>query len=146
MSINTLGSKNVCLVFLLCEVGLFSIVSTVLVTHVIKLWINQLINPPSRLLIVNVWDVICIWVRDIYIINPLRRWTRTINRSISLTCWNSWRCRSAIVYILGVVCELVSREGRERSLITSSLCDVALLKNPFTPPPYPPPPLPPTCS
>jgi hypothetical protein len=82
---NILGSKKVCLVFLPCEVGPFINVLPVLVTHVIKLWINRLINPPSRLLTLTVWDVICIWARDRDIINPLRRGARTINRSIRCT-------------------------------------------------------------
>jgi hypothetical protein len=119
---NTLGSKKVCHVFLPWEIDPFSSASSVLVTHVIKLRINPLINPPGRLLTVNVWDVICIWAKDRGIINPLRRGVITINQSIGLTCRNSWRCQGAVVCILGVVCELVSREGRERSLITSSLC------------------------
>jgi hypothetical protein len=59
--------------FLLCEVGPFSSALPVLVTHVIQLRINPLINPPGRLLTVNVWDVICIWARYGEIINPLRR-------------------------------------------------------------------------
>jgi hypothetical protein len=60
-------------VFLPCEIDPFINVSPVLVTHVIKLWINSFINPPDRMLTVNVWNVICIWVRDRDIINPLRR-------------------------------------------------------------------------
>jgi hypothetical protein len=119
---NTLGLKKVCLVFLPCEVGPFSSASAVLITHVIKLQINPLINPLGRLLTVNVWDVICIWARYRDIINPLRRGARNINWSISLTCQNSWRCRGAVVCILDAVCKLVSCEGRERSLITSSFC------------------------
>jgi hypothetical protein len=47
-------------VFLSCEVYPFSSTSPVLITHIIKLRINTLINPPGRLLTVNVWDVICI--------------------------------------------------------------------------------------
>jgi hypothetical protein len=70
-------------VFLSCEVGLFSKVS---LTHVIKLRIfDPLINPPSRLLTVNVCDAICIWARYRDTINPLRRGDRTIIRSIGLT-------------------------------------------------------------
>jgi hypothetical protein len=119
---NTLRSKRMCLMFLPCGVGPFSDASPVLVTHVIQFRINPLINPPDRLLTVNVWDVICIWARYGDIINPLRRWARTINRSISLTYWNSWWCRDVVVFILGAVCELVGREGRGRSLMTFSLC------------------------
>jgi hypothetical protein len=119
---NTLGSKKMWLVFLPCEVGTLSSTSPVLVTHVIKLWINPLINQSGRLLAVNVCDVICIQVKDRDIINPLRREARTINQRIGLTCRNSWRCRGAVVWILGAVCKLVSRERRERSRITSSLC------------------------
>jgi hypothetical protein len=85
---NNLGSKKVCLVFVPYEVGPFSNALSVLITHVIKLWINPLINPPGRLLIVNVGDVMCIWVRDKDIINPLRREDRTIKQNISLTCRN----------------------------------------------------------
>jgi hypothetical protein len=59
--------------FLPCEVGPFSSDLPVLVTHVIQLRINPLINPPGRLLTVNVWDMICIWARYGEIINPLRR-------------------------------------------------------------------------
>jgi hypothetical protein len=51
---NTLGLKKMCLIFLLCEVGPFNSVSPVLVTHIIQLRINPLINPPGRLLTVNV--------------------------------------------------------------------------------------------
>jgi hypothetical protein len=119
---NTLGLKKMFLMFLSYEVGPFSSVSSVLVTHVIQLWINPLINPPGRLMTMNVWDMICIWARYGDIINPLRRWARTINQSISLTYWNYWRCRHVVVFILGAMCELVRREGRERSLMTSSLC------------------------
>jgi hypothetical protein len=107
--------------FLSCEVDPFSSASPVLITRVIQLRINPLINPPGRLLTVNAWDVICIWVRYGDIIKPLKRWVRTINESISLTYWNSWRCQDVVVFILGAVCELVSREGKKRSLITS-LC------------------------
>jgi hypothetical protein len=119
---NTLGSKKMRLMFLPCEVGLFSSALSVLVTHVIQLRINPLVNPSGRVLTGNVWDVICIWIRYGEIINLLRRWVRTIHQSYSLTYWNSWRCRDAVVFILGVVCELVEHEGRERSLMTSSLC------------------------
>jgi hypothetical protein len=70
----------------------------------------------------NVWDVICIWVRYGEIINPLRGWVRIIQRSISLTYWNSWRYQNFVIFILGIVCELVGCKGRERSLMTSSLC------------------------
>jgi hypothetical protein len=72
---NTLGLKKMCLIFLSCEVGTFSSALPVLVTHVIQLRINPLINPPDRLLTVNIWDVICIWAWARYgeIINPLRR-------------------------------------------------------------------------
>jgi hypothetical protein len=119
---NTLGSKKMCLMFLPCEIGPFINALPVLVAHVIQLRINPLVNPPGRLLTVNVWDVICIWVRYGEIINPLRRWARTIHRSISCTYWNSWQCRDVVVFILGAVCELVDREGREKSLMTFSLC------------------------
>jgi hypothetical protein len=119
---NTLGSKKMCLIFLSCEVGTFSSALSVLVTHVIQLQINPLINPPDRLLTVNIWDVICIWARYGEIINPLRRWAKIIHRSISLTYWNSWRCRDAMIFMLGAVCELVGREGREMLLMTYSLC------------------------
>jgi hypothetical protein len=119
---NILGSKKMCLMFLPYEVGPFSSALSVLVTHVIQIRINPLVNPPCRLLTVNVWDVICIWVMYGEIISPLRRWARNIHRSIILTYWNSWRCRDAVIFILGAVCELVGREGRERSLMTSSLC------------------------
>jgi hypothetical protein len=118
---NTLGSKKMCLMFMPCEVYPFSNTLTVLITHVIQLRINPLVNPSDRLLTVNIWDVICIWVRYGEIINPLRRWGRTIHRSISLTNWNSWWCWDIVVIILGAVCELFDREGRERSLMTS-LC------------------------
>jgi hypothetical protein len=79
---NTLGSKKVGLVFLLCEVGPFSSALPVLVTHVIKFRLNPLINPPGSLLTLNVWDVIFIWASDRDIINPVRRGARTINQSI----------------------------------------------------------------
>jgi hypothetical protein len=121
---NTIGSKKMCLMFLPCEVGPYSSALRVLIIYVIQLRINPLINLPGRLLTVNVWDVICIWGRYGEIINPLRRWGRTIHRSISLTYWNSWRCRSAVVFILGAVCELVGREEKERSLMISSLCSM----------------------
>jgi hypothetical protein len=81
---NTLSSKKMCIIFLSCEVGTFSSALSVLVTHVIQLWINPLVNPPASLLTMNVWDVICISVRYEEIINPLRRWVRTIHRSIRL--------------------------------------------------------------
>jgi hypothetical protein len=68
-----LGAKKICLMFLLCEVDPFSSILPVLVTHVIQLQINPLINSSGRLLTVNVWDVICIWVRYGEIISPLRR-------------------------------------------------------------------------
>jgi hypothetical protein len=119
---NTLSSKKMCIIFLSCEVGTFSSALSVLVTHVIQLWINPLVNPPASLLTMNVWDVICISVRYEEIINPLRRWVRTIHRSIRLTYWNSWRCQDVVVFILVAVYELVGREGGERSLMTSSLC------------------------
>jgi hypothetical protein len=70
---NTLGSKKVGLVFLPCEVGPFSSALPVLVIHVIKFGLNPLINPPSSLLTLNVWDVIFIWASDRDIINPVRR-------------------------------------------------------------------------
>jgi hypothetical protein len=69
-------------VFLPCEVGPFSSDLPVLVTHVIKFGLNPLINPPSSLLTLNVWDMIFIWASDRDIINPVRRGARTINRSI----------------------------------------------------------------
>jgi hypothetical protein len=119
---NTLGSKKMCLMFLPCEISLFTSTLSVLVTHVIQLWINPFVNPLGRLLTVNIWDVICIWARYGEIISLLRRWVRTIHRSISLTYWNFWWCRDDVVFILGAVYELVGREGRERSLMTSSLC------------------------
>jgi hypothetical protein len=118
---NTLGSKKMCLMFLPSEVGPFNSDLSVLETHVIQLRIKPLVNPPGRLLTVNVWDVICIWARYEKIINPLRRGARTIHRSISLTYWNSWQCRDIVVVILDAVCELVGREGRERLLMTSTL-------------------------
>jgi hypothetical protein len=70
---NTLGSKKMCLMFLPCEVGSFSSALQVLVTHIIQLRINPLVNPSGRLLTVNVWDVICIWARYGEIISALRR-------------------------------------------------------------------------
>jgi hypothetical protein len=109
------------LVFLPCEAGPFSSALPVLITHVIKLQLNPLINPPGRQLTLNVWDVICIWARDRDIINPLRRGDKTISGSIGHTWGNSWRCQVVMVLILGVVCELVSREGIER-LFIDSLC------------------------
>jgi hypothetical protein len=60
-------------VFLPCEVGPFSSVSPVLVTHGIKFKLNLLINPSGSLLTLNVWDMIFIWASDRDIINPLRR-------------------------------------------------------------------------
>jgi hypothetical protein len=79
---NTLDLKKVGLVFRPCEVGPFSRVLSVLVTHVIKFGLNPLINPSGSLLTLNVWDIIFIWASDRDIINPLRRGARTINRSI----------------------------------------------------------------
>jgi hypothetical protein len=118
---NTLASKKVDLIFLPCEACSFCSASPVLITHVIKFWINSLINPPGRRLTLNVCDVICIWVRDRDIINPIRRGARTINRNICRTWGNSWRCWGVVVSILGTVCELVSREVRER-LFMASVC------------------------
>jgi hypothetical protein len=68
-----LGSKKMSLVFLPCEVGSFSSVLPVLVTHVIKFGLNPLINPSGSLMTLNVWDVIFIWASDRDIINPVRR-------------------------------------------------------------------------
>jgi hypothetical protein len=70
---NTLGSNKMCLMFLPCEVGPFSSALSVLVTHVIQLRINPLVNPSGRLLTLNVRDVICIWARYGEIISSLRR-------------------------------------------------------------------------
>jgi hypothetical protein len=42
------------LVFLPCEAGPFSSALPVLITHVIKLQLNPLINPPGRQLTLNV--------------------------------------------------------------------------------------------
>jgi hypothetical protein len=69
-------------VFLPCEVGPFSNVLPVLITHVTKFRLNPLINPPGSLLTLNVWDVIFIWASDRDIINLVRRGARTINWSI----------------------------------------------------------------
>jgi hypothetical protein len=80
---NTLGSKKMCLMFLPCEVGLFSSALPVLVAHVIQLRINPLVNPPGRLLTVNVWDVICIWARYGEIISPLRNEPELSTRALS---------------------------------------------------------------
>jgi hypothetical protein len=51
---NILGSKKMCLMFVLCEVDPFSSTLPVLVTHVIQLRINPIVNPMGRLLTVNV--------------------------------------------------------------------------------------------
>jgi hypothetical protein len=51
---NTLGSKKMYLMFLLCEIGPLSSALPVLVTHVIQLRINSFVNPPDRCLTVNV--------------------------------------------------------------------------------------------
>jgi hypothetical protein len=59
---NTLGLKKMCLMFLPCEVGLFSSALPVLVTYIIQLRIKPLINPRE--------DVICIWARYGETINP----------------------------------------------------------------------------
>jgi hypothetical protein len=80
-----LGSKKVGLVFLPCEVGLFSSALPVLVIYVIKFGLNPHINSPGSLLTLNVWDVIFIWASDKDIINLERRGARTINRSIHRT-------------------------------------------------------------
>jgi hypothetical protein len=120
---NALGSKKVGVVFLPCEVGPFSSVLSVLVTHVIKFGLNPLIYPPGSLLTLNVQDVIFIWASDRDIINPLRRGARTISRSICRMWGNSWWCQAAVILILGAMCELVSREERERLLMSCFLCD-----------------------
>jgi hypothetical protein len=59
-------------VFLPCEVGPFSNVLSVLITHVTKFRLNLLINPPGSLLTLNVWDVIFIWASDRDIINLVK--------------------------------------------------------------------------
>jgi hypothetical protein len=119
---NTLVSKKVGLVFLPCEVGPFSSVLPALLTHIIKFGLNPLINSPGSLLTLNVWDVIFIWASDRDIINLVRRGGRTINRCIRRMRENYWRCRAAVILILGAMCELVSREGRPRLLMSCFLC------------------------
>jgi hypothetical protein len=41
---NTLTLKKMRLMFLPCEIGLFSSILAVLITHVIQIWINPLVN------------------------------------------------------------------------------------------------------
>jgi hypothetical protein len=52
----------------------------------------------------------------------MRRGARTINRSIRRMWENSWRFWAAVILILGAIYELVSREGREKLLMSCFLC------------------------
>jgi hypothetical protein len=46
--------------------------------------------------------------------------TENTDKSVGLA--TSGQCRDVEFFILDAVCELVGHEGRERSLMTSSLC------------------------